>query len=111
MGYRASDHNRLVIGILMLIIVICFFVYGIVYIIKAGTHNDKLHQERAVAVDVFYDNFLQDDLEIVCVEGHTYYFWSNCYKYFDSIRAMIAPKLNDDGTPVKCIVEKEKELK
>lgn len=56
-----------------------------------------------VEVATDWDDGWRDRLEQVCIEGHTYY-----YANRGELGAILAPKLNDDGTPVKCgpVVEK-----
>lgn len=39
-----------------------------------------------------------EDYEIVCIHGHSYWVANFAYK------GMLAIRLNDDGTPVKCTV-------
>lgn len=42
----------------------------------------------------------RDELTLVCVEGHSYYY--SLVKRDSGRYALFAPKLDDDGKPVKC---------
>jgi len=44
-----------------------------------------------------------DKINTICLEGHTYYYLITSYGR--GAYSMLAPKLNDDGTPTKCVGE------
>jgi len=49
----------------------------------------------------------RDELKIVCLEGHSYYY--SLVKRDSGRYALFAPKLDDEGHPVKCgpVLEKQ----
>jgi prepilin-type N-terminal cleavage/methylation domain-containing protein len=55
-----------------------------------------------------WDDDLRHTLREVCVGGHTYFLGHYCPGCSNSV-AVLAPKLTDDGKPVKCGPELEKE--
>ena len=52
----------------------------------------------------------RDGLRIVCLEGHSYYYFFTDRMDHSEEYAIFAPKLDDEGHPVKCgpVLEKTK---
>ncbi len=60
-----------------------------------------------------WDDKLRDNLKIVCIEGHAYYYANVAYFCTEGCdrASVLAAKLTDEGKPVKCGPELEKEVK
>lgn len=51
---------------------------------------------------------LRQELRIVCLEGHAYYFVAANYGSVGGSYSMLAPKLTDEGKPVFCTLPVER---
>lgn len=53
-------------------------------------------------------NELRENLQIVCVGGHSYYYakWEEWYGSYKVGHTVFASKLEEDGTPSPCVLEK-----
>jgi hypothetical protein len=55
-----------------------------------------------------WNDSLRQELRIVCLEGHEYYYSAVNNGEIGGSYSVLAPKLTDDGKPVRCTTHAEK---
>lgn len=113
------NNSGVVARIILIIIIISFGIYQSCQLPQKEKENKSTPSEMATKTVPQTDDLSNSDISdirpklfLVCVESHTYYFarlkHAGAGGLSWSYETIFAPKLTDEGKPVKCGLELEK---